>query len=232
MGVRELKKTKKISEYSCKLYLQRAIYFWALSFVQLSSHCFLYHSHPLALFSSIRPVFLSTLLPFSLAVSHFLLFLRLHSDCPHFGSAFRSESLCSSIKIPFFLFYLRFLCHIYAACFYCIGISFPFPHTWSRNLHVVHENTRGKMKFQLTDNNQLYPFNTKMKLSNPNSSQGLTFCPQNCGQSQLCKYIYVPTTCLIHSSHKHTDSLPYIDKRCVEISPGTVVLSRPMWKRI
>lgn len=179
MGVRELKKTKKISKYSCKPYLQKTIYFWVLSFVQLSSHCFLYHSHPLALFSSIRPVFLSTLLPFSLAVSHFLLFLRLHSDCPpHFGSAFRSESLCSSIKIPFFLLNLRFLCHIYAACFYCIGISFWLPHTWSRNLHVVHENTRKKCDFNwlITINSTL--INPKMKLSNPNSSQGLAFCPK------------------------------------------------------
>lgn len=156
MGVRELKKTEKISKYSCKLYLQKAIYFCALSFVQLSSHCFLYHSHPLALFSSIHPVFLSTLLPFSLAVSHFLLFLRLHSDCPpHFGYAFRSESQCSSMKIPFSSSICSFFVIYMLLAF--IVLAFHFHNMIKKPACCAWKHT-WKMQFQLTDNNQLYPF--------------------------------------------------------------------------
>lgn len=63
-----------------------------------------------SILSSTHPVFLSSLLSFSLAVSHVLLFLRLHKDCPH---CFDSESLQSSSKSRFFLHYLHFVCDVY-----------------------------------------------------------------------------------------------------------------------
>lgn len=146
-----------------------------------------------------------------------LLFAQNH--CAHLLRFRFSSSICSFFVIYMLLAFIVLVFHFHCpihdqeTCMLCM-------------------KTREKCNFNwlITINSTL--FNPKIKLSNPNSSQGLAFCPQNCGQSQLHKYIYVPTTCLIHSSHKHTDSLPYIDKRCVEISPGSVVLSRPMWKRI